>query len=175
MCMSESQNVLTKARLLGLGGGRRIGLGVGLIAGALFLSACGGSSTPSTTTTTVARPSNAETTVAIKADWNAFFSGSTSAARKIALLQNGSEFAQVINGQASSPLAKGVTSTVLGVSKITSTSAQVRYDIYMGSTKALANQIGTAIKQGGSWKVSDASFCVLLGLEQTKVPMCPTS
>jgi len=172
--MNKNQNVSINSQLFGLGGIRFFRLGVGLMAGALFLSACGGSPTSPTTTTTVVHPSNAETTAAITANWNAFFNGTTSAARKIALLQSGSEFAQVINGQASSPVAKGVTSKVLDVSKVTPTSAQVRYDIYMGSTKALSSQPGTAIKQGGSWKVSDASFCVLLGLEQTKVPMCAT-
>lgn len=173
--MRKDESAAIRARVLGLGGVRVFGFGVGLLAGALFLSACGSSSTSPTTTTTEAHPSNAETTASIVTNWNAFFSGATSATRKIALLQSGSEFAQVINGQASSTIAKGVTSKVLDVSKVTSQSAQVRYDIYMGSTKALAGQTGTAIKQGGSWKVSDASFCVLLGLEQTKVPMCPTS
>jgi len=45
------------------------------------------------------------------------------------------------------------------------TKATVAYDITLGGTTALGNQTGTAIYQGGVWKVGDVSFCQLLKLE----------
>jgi hypothetical protein len=112
---------------------------------------------------------------AITANWVAFFSGETSAARKTAVLQNGSEFAQIIKGQASSSIAKSVHAVVLSVTHITTTSATVHYSIYLSTQVALAKQLGQAVYQDGQWKVSDASFCVLLGLESVVSPSCPKS
>jgi hypothetical protein len=152
---------------------------VGVILGALLLAACGTSNPPVTTTsttlsttTTVASQTSAESSVST--NWKAFFSGQTSATQKIALLQNGSAFATIISGQSSSGLGQSVRATVSKVS-ISGQSATVRYSISLGGQPALANQSGEAIDQNGTWKVSDASFCVLLGLEGTKSPSCPKS
>ena len=155
---------------------------IGLVAGASLLGACG-SSSPTTTTTTTTTTSTTTTTTTIRANqtslitatWIAFFDGNTSAAGKIAALENGSQFAQIINGQASSAMAKSVHATVSKVSDITATSAKVRYSIYLGTSVALANQTGDAVYQGGQWKVSVSSFCVLLSLEGVSAPMCPKS
>jgi hypothetical protein len=78
-----------------------------------------------------------------------------------------------VNGQASSGLAQSATAKVSTVTDLTATSASVRYAIYLGSTPALPNQLGVAINQAGTWKVSDASFCVLLKLEGVRTPSCP--
>ncbi len=146
--------------------------GVCVLALAGMLSSCGGSSTPSTTTTL--SPSQVAT-AQIRANWIAFFAGTTAAKTKIGLLENGSEFASVINGQASSAMARSVSSKVTSVTNITATSATVRYDVFLGKTKALAGSVGSAVKVGGVWKVSVRSFCVLLGLEGVKMPICPSS
>lgn len=114
-------------------------------------------------------------TAQITANWTTFFSGQTSAAKKITLLQNGSQFAQIVDGQASSPMAKSVTAKVSKVSDVTATTAAVRYSISLGGSVALAGQAGQAVFEGGVWKVSDASFCVLLGLEGVASPACPKS
>jgi hypothetical protein len=45
------------------------------------------------------------------------------------------------------------------------TQAKVVYDVLLSGTPALTNQAGTAILQGGTWKVSAASFCALLALQ----------
>ena len=108
----------------------------------------------------------------ITADWVAFFSGATSAARKIALLQNGKSFAKVIEDQASSPLSKSVAAKVSKVTLTSSTKANVRYSLTLGGQPALSNVQGQAILISGSWKVGDRSFCGLLALEQDKVPAC---
>ncbi len=97
--------------------------------------------------------------------WEAFFSGKTSGAKKILLLQNGSKFAAVIDAQAGSSIATGAAAKVTAVVVNSPTSATVSYDILLNGTTALSNQTGTAVYQDGSWKVGDVSFCQLLKLE----------
>jgi hypothetical protein len=101
----------------------------------------------------------------IAANWEAFFNGKTSAAQKIALLQNGNKFAAIIDAQAGSSLASSAGAKVTAVVLNSSTTATVSYDITLSGTTALPNQTGTAVYEDGTWKVGDASFCQLLKLE----------
>ena len=101
----------------------------------------------------------------ITSNWEAFFNGQTSAAKKIALLENGQKFASVINAQAGSGLAGSAGAKVTAVVVNSPTKATVSYDITLSGTTALANQTGTAVYQNGTWKVGDVSFCQLLKLE----------
>ncbi len=150
----------------------RIFTGVVVLVLAGLLSSCGGSATPTTTTTL---SPNQTATAQIRANWVGFFAGTTSAKNKIAMLEHGSEFSAIIDGQASSAMARSVTAKVIGITNITATSATVRYDVFLGKTKALAGSVGSAVKEGGVWKVSVNSFCVLLALEGVKMPLCPSS
>ena len=135
--------------------------------GACFLlllslaAACGFSSspTPKPSPTLAAK-------AAITADWQRFFAGTTPAAAKIALLQDGSSFAATIKAQVSSSLAKSTAAKVSAVSITSPTTAAVSYSIVMGGQTALPNQSGQAVLIGGIWKVSAASFEALLKLEQ---------
>ena len=101
----------------------------------------------------------------ITANWEAFFNGSTGAAKKISLLQNGDKFAAIIKAQAGSGLASTAGAKVTAVVLNSATSATVSYDITLSGATALANQTGTAIYEDGIWKVGDVSFCQLLKLE----------
>jgi hypothetical protein len=101
----------------------------------------------------------------ITANWEAFFNGSTSGAKKIQLLQNGQKFAAIINAQAGSGLASTAGAKVTAVVVNSATSATVSYDITLSGATALANQTGTAVYEDGMWKVGDVSFCQLLKLE----------
>lgn len=101
----------------------------------------------------------------IKADWEAFFSAKTPTSRRIQLLQNGQQFASVLKAQAQSPLAQSASAKVLKVTVTSSTQATVSYDVIAGGAVALKDQSGTAVLQGGTWKVGDSSFCGLLKLE----------
>ncbi|HZV25911.1 MAG TPA: hypothetical protein VFG00_06445 [Acidothermaceae bacterium] len=105
--------------------------------------------------------------------WSRFFAGTTSAADKQALLQNGSAFAAAIAAQANSPMAKGTTAIVSKVTLLSADSAEVTYTISIGGLPALVNQTGRAVLVGGSWKVGSASFCQLLALEGQAPPACP--
>jgi hypothetical protein len=154
------------------------GLGVAL---AVTVAACssGGKSAPSSSPSSpssapsspAAAPSptgsSAAAVAQIKANWEAFFSPKTSAAKKISLLQNGQAFASVINAQNSSSLASSASSTVTSVTVESPTQAKVVYSVLLGGTPALKNQPGVAVFSGGIWKVGDQSFCALLTLENS--------
>jgi hypothetical protein len=120
-------------------------------------------SAPASSSSPAAASGNAK--AQITANWEAFFSGKTSAAKKISLLENGQKFATIINAQAGSGLAGSAGAKVTAVVVNSATKATVSYDITLGGTTALPNQTGTAIYQGGVWKVGDVSFCQLLKLE----------
>jgi hypothetical protein len=101
----------------------------------------------------------------ITANWEAFFNGSTDAAKKISLLQNGDKFSVIIKAQAGSGLASTAGAKVTAVVVNSATSATVSYNITLSGATALANQTGTAVYEDGTWKVGDISFCQLLKLE----------
>lgn len=129
-------------------------------------------STPSSGATGTAA---SEAEAQITQNWELFFKGSTPAQQKIDLLQNGDQFAQLIQQQAQLPLAR---QTVAQVSKVTVTgpdTAQVGYDILLGTTPALQDQTGQAVLVDRVWKVGDQSFCSLLALEGAVPPMCPAA
>jgi hypothetical protein len=108
-------------------------------------------------------------TAAIKTNWEAFFSGKTSAATKISLLQNGQAFASIINNQAGSSLSTSASATVTQVTLKSGTQAAVKYNIGV-SGASLNNQNGTSVYQNGKWVVADVSFCQLLTLENGGTP-----
>ena len=153
---------------------------------AATMAACSSSSSPATASPSSAPPSSAaasspaasspvasssgqaasgNATAQITANWEAFFNGQTSAAKKISLLENGQKFAPVINAQAGSGIATSAGAKVTKVVVNSPAKATVNYDVTLGGTTALANQTGTAVYQDGMWKVGDVSFCQLLKLE----------
>jgi hypothetical protein len=144
----------------------------------LGLAACGSSSTSSTppassSSTPAASPSSTSSgssaTAAdqkeITTNWEAFFNAKTPVAKRVSLLQDGSTFSSIIKSQAGSGLAAEATAQVTKVTLITTSEAQVTYDILVSGTPELKNQNGTAVLQDGIWKVGVASFCGLLTLE----------
>jgi len=136
-------------------------LGLALLAA---LAACGSSST-SSASPPPSTHSSPSATALITANWEAFFSGTSSAATKITLLQNGQAFATIINAQSGSSMARSASATVTKVTVTSTTQATVAYNILLGTTPALTNQSGLAVYQNGTWKVGDSSFCGLLALE----------
>jgi hypothetical protein len=86
-------------------------------------------------------------------------------AKRVSLLQDGPEFASIIQAQASSTLAAGATAKVTNATLVSSSEAKVTYSILEGGQAALSNQAGEAVYQDGTWKVGVASFCSLLALE----------
>ncbi|HTZ24675.1 MAG TPA: hypothetical protein VMC83_11860 [Streptosporangiaceae bacterium] len=143
----------------------------------LGLAACGSSSssTPPAPSSPAASPSASATSSGssassadekeITANWEAFFNAKTPVAKRVSLLQDGSTFSTIIKSQAGSGLAAEATAKVSKVTLITTSEAQVTYDILVGGTPELKNQNGTAVLQDGTWKVGVASFCGLLTIE----------
>lgn len=99
---------------------------------------------------------------AVANNWQAFFNAKTAPSRRIALLQNGQQFAAIIDAESGSSLAAEASAQV---TKVTITSpnrfARVSYTILLGGQPALSGQQGTAVLTNGVWQVSDASFCNL--------------
>lgn len=158
-----------------------------LAAAGLMLAACSGSGGTSGGTSTSAsasatpQPSSSASSAtsssepasgqgaiaAIEANWATFFDAKTPISRRIALLQNGSDFATVLKTQAESPLVRSfaATSKVSHVTLSGTSQAYVTYAILVGGKPALSNQHGVAVYQNGVWKVGISSFCGLLKLE----------
>jgi hypothetical protein len=162
---------------------RRITLAPALgLALALTVAACSSSSSTSATTSASSAPaasspaatassaassrtgSNSAAVAQITANWEKFFNSSTSTADRVSLLQNGSKFTGAINAMSSLPLASGIGAKVTNVVVNSPTKATVTYDITSGGSSLLPNQTGTAVYQGGTWKVGDASLCGLFKL-----------
>ncbi len=119
-----------------------------------------------------ASSSSGSTTAAIKANWTTFFNGTTPAAKKETLLQNGTEFATFLQAQAKTTTARSTTVKVTKVTLLSKTTARVTYTIYLGTTPAEPNATGMALLVGKVWKVSDASFCALVSLEGSAPKAC---
>jgi hypothetical protein len=163
---------------------RRITLAPALaLALALAVGACSSSSTSASTSSSAPASSSASSPAAssaapsspgtgstsaavaqIKANWEKFFNASTPVAEKVKLLQNGTALESAINAFASFPLASGIGAKVTAVVVNSATKATVSYDLVSGSQTVLGNQTGVAVKQGGVWKVGDASLCALFKL-----------
>ncbi|WP_430333294.1 hypothetical protein [Rhodococcus sp. ACT016] len=128
------------------------------------------SSSPSTTMSgTAAMSGDAQ---AVNDAFVGFFSSTTSGEQKIMLVENGQEFAEIINAQAASPIAQGTSATVTNVDVDTPTHATVTYSVSMNGQPVLANQMGEAVKVDGQWKVAQATFCDLLVLQGNPPPAC---
>jgi ABC-type glycerol-3-phosphate transport system substrate-binding protein len=142
-----------------------------LIALALTTVACGGSSPSSSSTThppaatSPAAGASGNAVAEITTNWEAFFSAQTPVSQRVSLLQDGSQFQQIIQSQAGSGLASQASAKVTKVTVTSPTQATVKYDILLDGTPALTNQTGTAVLDNGTWKVGVTSFCGLLTLE----------
>ncbi len=142
-----------------------------VVALAVTVTACGSSSPSSSSTTkppaaASSQPSSSGSAVSqITANWEAFFSAKTPTSQRVSLLQDGSQFQSIIQAQAGGGLAAEASAKVTKVTINSPTQATVKYDILINGTPALSNQTGTAINQGGTWKVGVTSFCGLLSLE----------
>ena len=124
-------------------------------------------SAPATSAPATSAPASSNGSAAaaeITANWQKFFASSTPVEQKVTLLQNGSTFAGAITALYKLPIASGIGAKVTKVTVTSPTSATVVYDITSGGTPLLSGQTGTAVYQGGTWKVGDASLCSLIRL-----------
>jgi hypothetical protein len=109
---------------------------------------------------------------AITTAYTEFFDGATPDDKKMQVLEDGQQFAAVMKAQGSMPMATQTQATVADVKVTDPSHATLTYSITMKGNALLPNQPGTAVKQGGAWKVSKKSFCGLLKLEGSVPPAC---
>ena len=132
---------------------------------------------PSAAASTPAATGTAAAITAITKNWVTFFNGKTPAATRQSLVQDGSQFATVLKAQASSAQSEAAGASVQKVTLTSATQAAVGYTILISGSPVLAGQKGTAVLESGTWKVSLASFCGLLALQNggKAVAGCPAS
>ena len=111
----------------------------------------------------------------INSNWQTFFGAKTSLANRENLLQNGTEFAQIIEGEFAALGQTSFSSTINSTSLTTPTAANVVYTVTVGGHAVLQNEAGSALKINGVWKVSDATLCQLLALDGSKPAVCKTT
>jgi hypothetical protein len=114
-------------------------------------------------------------TQAVTDTYQRFFDGTTGAAQKIALLENGSAFAETINAQAGSPMAKQTTATVSTVAGNDADHAAVTFTVLFNGKPALVGQQGSAVRVDGVWKVTAGTFCALLTMEGNPPAVCAST
>lgn len=131
---------------------------VAIVCAVLLLAACGGGG---------GNPA----TDKIKAAYTGFFTTKTSLDAHVALMENGAKFRPVIESFLSNPLATGVTASVSSVTLQGADKAKVVYSVKVAGI-SLANQTGYAVRQGGKWKVADATLCGLVALTGSTPSAC---
>lgn len=136
----------------------------------------GGTDTPTpvyTKTSQPAGPTDTQQKTTIRNNWMAFFNGKTPVLNKVALLQNGQAYSQIIDAQSQSKTGQETTATVSSVNLISNSKATLTYDVYISGQQVLKGQTGQSVQENGTWKVSDAAFCNLLQLSGSAPLDCP--
>ncbi|MFJ6834984.1 hypothetical protein [Streptomyces sp. NPDC091209] len=145
---------------------------------AAALTACSDSSggassappTPPVETSTGAQPSPtapadpAAAQKEIKQNWEKFFDPAVSTKEKQAVLENGDQMAQVLQGFNGDQRGQQVKATVEKIEFTSPTGADVTYSLTLKGATALPNASGTAVEQNGTWKVSVNTLCALVQL-----------
>lgn len=136
---------------------------------------CGSDDKDESPPSTTAAAGDTPRTQGVSEAFETFFDGSTSADKKIELLENGPAFAETINAQAESPIAKATKASVTTVTITGADRADVTYTVLLNGSPALQDQPGAAIMADGHWKVAAATFCALLALQGNPPPVCSAS
>ncbi|MQY28626.1 hypothetical protein [Nocardia aurantia] len=147
----------------------RVVAAVAAVATAATLAGCGGSSTIANNTGT-----SPEVRQAVTDTYDRFFSTSIPVEEKPALLENGQAFTQALKDRADSTIAKKSRVTVSDVASTGPDSADVIFTVSFGGLPMLRNRKGGAIRTGGTWKVTQATFCSLLQMQGGAPPVCET-
>jgi hypothetical protein len=145
--------------------------GAGTSSGTSVRSAGGGSGAAGTSGRTSAG-GQAKAQAAIKSAFAKFFAPDTPEKVSLSLLQNGPAFKAALDKQASGSMASGATVKVSTVKVVSPHTAKVTFTIYVNKKPMLKNQPGYAVKNDGTWQVSDYTFCGLLTLEGTAPAAC---
>jgi hypothetical protein len=135
-----------------------------VVVAAFALAGCGSSSHTSTNGDRAAK-------VDITSAYEEFFSPETSLSDRVGLLQDGPKFRSVVRSFASNPVAKNVSATVSSVTLQGADQAKVVFVVKLAGAP-LPKQMGSAVKENGTWKVGDASLCKLIALRGSTPSAC---
>lgn len=136
-------------------------------------SSAGALSCPSATASVPVPSTFDATQQAIATNWERFFSKDTPIPAKLCLLQGGAQLTSAVQAFANNPFAAQITAQVTKVDVSSPTSATVTYAIIgAGNVPLLPNATGTAVNEGGTWKVGLTSLCSLLQLANVNLPVC---
>jgi hypothetical protein len=136
--------------------------------GGAVAAACATGTAPQVTGSGPSDPTGAGKAVAT--NFETFFSAATPAAQRVALLQNGTAYAPVLEGFAGNPLASKATVSVTAVDFTGPTTATVTFNLCESGAPALSGSTGKAVLEGGVWKVSDTTLCALVQLSGSGTP-----
>lgn len=131
------------------------------------------STTSAAATSAAAAAADPATTQAVTDTYVTFFNGTTPPATRAGLVENGDAFLPALEGMAADPQATATSATVEGVTASDGVAA-VSWTLLMNGAPVLPDQSGEAVDDGGTWKVSAATFCALLAIQGdgTPVPGC---
>jgi hypothetical protein len=149
-----------------------------VVATALLLAGCGGSSSPSSApsssapSSTSAAPSAtapADPTAAkaqITANWQKFFDYKTPSAQAVSLLEDGQSLGAALalakKERDQTHIKQGAKVKVITFNS--ATSANVLYQLLNGTQVLLGSASGVAVYVDGQWKVGKQTFCSLVTL-----------
>jgi hypothetical protein len=180
--IAQSQPLTSAGESHTRSGGRRLALiGTGALL-ALGLSACGagvqGSAGSGASATPTTEPSasasatpNTAATRGITGAFVRFFDGNTPVDTRVDLLQNGQQYAQLLQAESRLPAAKNTSAQVSDV-RVNGQQATVTYSVLINGNTVLQNQTGTAVLVDGQWKVGDQTFCHLLSVQGLPNQQC---
>ncbi|MBO4257880.1 hypothetical protein [Streptomyces griseorubiginosus] len=125
--------------------------------------------TPSVATPATSAPATAPADPAaakqeITANWQKFFDPKTSLAEKQRVLENGDRMAPVLKAFSGDKRGGQVQAQVQTIEFTSPTKATVTYALTLQGATALPKASGTAVQQGGTWKVSVNTLCALVQL-----------
>ncbi|NEA67644.1 hypothetical protein [Streptomyces sp. SID12488] len=110
----------------------------------------------------------------IRRNWVKFFDPAVSLDDKKAVLENGDKLGLLLQAFSGDQRGGQVEAKVDDVKFTSPTAANVNYALLLDGATALPNASGTAVEQGGTWKVSLNTLCALVGLsgDATAAPGC---
>jgi hypothetical protein len=172
----------------------RIGAAVTAVALAFTIASCSSSKHKTASTTTPAGSTSAATSASVSASspgagnsgsaadvaaithaYTAFFSPTTPLDTSVGLVQDGEAFRQTLIDQGKTSNAQHASATVSKVVVNSPNRATVTFSILLSGSPVLPNQTGYAVKEGGTWKVSGATFCALLTAAGSPPAACKTA
>jgi hypothetical protein len=119
-------------------------------------------------------PRPAVTKAMIWQRWETFFAGTTPAAKRIELAENGDRYASTIREISALPLAKQAAANVTAVELDGPMHATVTFTLLLNGSPVVEGVKGSAVLVDGVWQVSIASLCELAALQGTVPKACPT-